>query len=265
MPFFLLVLNIKIITMKKSFLLFIIIVCSLITQAQFITYPPELLGGSFNKKLVYDQEFYYPEKAKDFDGECKISFIIDTQGKAYEFIVAKSIHPQLDSAYISLLKHYIWIPGTKDGQVAAMKMHVSRKFKYKKFEKLVKRRGYKIPPNKYIPYDTSLYLFKSDELEKSVVIKYKDKEVKIFDFIRDYIKIPDAALKQGIKGIVELEFVVEASGRINNFKEIQGVGGGCTEEAIRLMQMLQFEPGKQNGKYVRSCYNITVNFGNTRY
>ena len=251
--------------MKKSFFLFSILLWSFISQAQFISYPPELLGGSFNKKLVYDQEFYYPTEVKNMEGECKISFMVDMQGKAFEFIITKSLHPLLDSAYISLLKHYIWIPGTKDGQMAVMKMNTSRKFKYKKYEKLVKRRGYNKPPYKYTPYDSSLHIFKADELGKAVVAKYKDKEVKIFDFIRDYIKIPDAALKQGIKGIVELEFIVEASGRINNFKEIQGVGGGCTEEAIRLMQMLQFKPGKQNGKFVRSCYNITVNFGNTRY
>ncbi len=47
--------------------------------------------------------------------------------------------------------------------------------------------------------------------------------------------------------------------------EIHGIGGGCTEEAFRLMQLLNWEPGQFKGEFVRSEYQIKVNFGNSKY
>ncbi|OYT17320.1 MAG: hypothetical protein B7C24_03110 [Bacteroidetes bacterium 4572_77] len=252
--------------MMKRNLLFITLLCmSLFSSAQFIIQEPKLLGGSFNKNLIYQQEFYYPADAKDFSGKCQISFLVDTDGFAKDFKIEQSVTEKLDNAYIDLLKQYIWIPGTQNGQDKAMRINIYEKFKYKKYLKIVKRRGYDKPPFPYTPYSKSLAITQAKDMEEPIKAFYKGAPVNVHQFIRDYIKIPDAARKQGIKGIVELQFIVEASGRIGNFSVVKGVGGGCTEEAIRLMQLLNFEPGKKQGKYIRGSYHIKVNFGNTKY
>lgn len=253
--------------MKKSVLSLVLAIISFISFAQHITIKPEMLGGQYNYKMIFDQEFYYPQSAIDAhaNGEIIVGFIIGKDGIAKEYEVIQSVHPDLDKAYINVLKHILWIPGNVDGAKKDVRIQHSEKLKIKKYQKLVKRRGYKKPPYLFEPSGDYYQIVPAKNLEAKAKPSYKGSEVNIFKFIQEYIKIPDAAVKQGIKGMVEISFVVEVSGRLSNFKEIKGIGGGCTEEAFRLMQLLQWEPAKTNDEYIRSEYVIQVNFGNTKY
>ena len=240
---------------------------SLIGFSQFISYKPQLMGGVFNYNLILKQEFYCPPDAisANAQGEIVIGFLVDANGFPSDFIVINSVYPSLDTAYINVLSHCLWEAGTHDGAKSAMRIKMTEKYKSKKYQKLIKKRAYNQPQYTYIPYNPSLEIKKSRQLTAKPKTFYKSEAVNIFKFIGEYIKIPDAALKQGLKGMVELDFVVEASGRLSNFREIKGVGGGCTEEAIRLMQLMDWEPGKIGEEYARSWYSIKVNFGNTKY
>jgi len=253
--------------MKKIYLLLLLIAITNHAFTQFISYNPEILGGNFNYKLIFEQEFYYPTEAVNsgYEGEVSLSFIVGINGFTSDFEVLKSVTPSLDTAFINVMKHLKWIPGSQDGRQAPMRIKKTQKFKLRKYQKLVKKRGYDRPPYKYKPYNDSYVVIDYSTLQEAPKTYYNGNEVKIHQFVSEYIKIPDAAVKQGLKGVVEIEFIVEASGRINNFKEIIGLGGGCTEEAIRLMQMLEWKPGLFNNQYVRSSYRIKVNFGQTQY
>ncbi|NPD84384.1 hypothetical protein HNS38_06425 [Lentimicrobium sp. L6] len=253
--------------MKKSIFLFVLAMISHSIFAQFISYPAEIVGGSYNYKMVFEQEIYYPQAAKEAkaEGEIIIFFTVGEDGFGKDFKVVQSVHPELDQAYIEMMKYLTWVPGNKDGAVCASQEKKYQKFKIKKYDKLVKKRGYDQPPFPYTPYSSEMTLRPNSKLEQKTKPFYKNKEVNVYKFISEYIKIPDAAVKQGIKGEVEIAFIVEPSGRLSNFREIKGLGGGCTEEAYRLIQMLKWEPAKANGEYVRSEYQITVNFGNSKY
>lgn len=72
---------------------------------------------------------------------------------------------------------------------------------------------------------------------------------------------PDEALVAGIEGVVFVLFIVEKDGRLTNIELLKGIGGGCDEEAIRLVEeMTLWEPGKQRGKAVRTQFNLPVSF-----
>jgi len=223
------------------------------------------MGGKYNYNLIFNQEFYFPIEAKQAEGEVNIDFLVDINGIASDFHIIQSVHPKLDSAFINIIERCLFIPGTNDGVISPMRMKLSEKFKYKKYQKLVKRRKYAEPPYPFEPYNPSLNIIDFSKVEIKAKTFYQGEEMNIFKFISQYIKIPDAAVKQGLKGVVELEFIIEASGRLSNFKEIRGVGGGCTEEAIRLMQLVDWKPAMVHGKYIRSTYRIKVNFGHTQY
>ena len=50
----------------------------------------------------------------------------------------------------------------------------------------------------------------------------------------------------GIKGTVILAFVVEPNGSITNITVRRGIGGGCDEEALRVVSIMpKWKPGKQ--------------------
>ncbi len=80
-------------------------------------------------------------------------------------------------------------------------------------------------------------------------------------FLADNIKYPQQASELGIQGTVYLQFVVDSKGNITEAKILRGIGGGCEEEALRVVKMMpQWHPGRQNGKAVRVLYTMPVSF-----
>lgn len=78
-------------------------------------------------------------------------------------------------------------------------------------------------------------------------------------FIAQNIKYPPIARESGIQGRVFVNFVVEPNGSVSNVKVLRGIGGGCDEEAIRVVQsMPKWTPGRQRGKAVRVSFNLPV-------
>jgi len=60
---------------------------------------------------------------------------------------------------------------------------------------------------------------------------------------------------------VFVTFVVEPNGSISNVKVLRGIGGGCDEEATRVVKnMPSWTPGKQRGKPVRVQFNLPIRF-----
>ncbi len=84
---------------------------------------------------------------------------------------------------------------------------------------------------------------------------------KMLEFIATNIKYPPMARESGIQGRVFVNFVVEPDGSVSNVNIIRGIGGGCDEEAIRVVKtMPKWTPGRQRGKAVRVSFNLPVRF-----
>jgi len=72
---------------------------------------------------------------------------------------------------------------------------------------------------------------------------------------------PVTARSENITGVVYVTFLVNMYGKIENVKILRGIGGGCDEEAIRVISsMPEWKPGKQNGNAVNVQLNIPINF-----
>ncbi|MBU1369049.1 MAG: TonB family protein [Bacteroidetes bacterium] len=84
---------------------------------------------------------------------------------------------------------------------------------------------------------------------------------KMMEYIAKNIKYPAMARESGIQGRVFVNFVVEPDGSVSNVKILRGIGGGCDEEAIRVVKsMPKWTPGRQRGKAVRVSFNLPVRF-----
>lgn len=80
-------------------------------------------------------------------------------------------------------------------------------------------------------------------------------------YMSENIRYPEMARKNGINGTVYITFIVEKDGKIANVKILRGIGGGCDEEAFRVIQnMPDWEPGQQKGEPVRTLFNIPIKF-----
>ena len=80
-------------------------------------------------------------------------------------------------------------------------------------------------------------------------------------YLSKNLKYPEEARREGIEGKVFVTFVVEKDGSITGAKILRGIGGGCDEETIRVIEnMPDWEPGKQKGKAVRVRFNMPIVF-----
>lgn len=72
---------------------------------------------------------------------------------------------------------------------------------------------------------------------------------------------PPAALRMNIEGVVYIQFVIEKDGSITQVEAVKGIGGGCDELAIEVVENSpRWEPGKQRGVDVRTRKVIPIRF-----
>ena len=83
----------------------------------------------------------------------------------------------------------------------------------------------------------------------------------LYRFINQNLQYPRLALENNIQGRVYVSFTVEADGTITNPVIRRDIGGGCGKEDLRLVRMMpRWKPGEQQGKPVRTQFNLPINF-----
>jgi periplasmic protein TonB len=81
------------------------------------------------------------------------------------------------------------------------------------------------------------------------------------NYVRSRLVYPNAAKINSVQGSVVVVFIIEKNGSISNIKIEKGIGSGCDEEAIRVVQnMPNWTPGKQRGKPVRVLLKMPIRF-----
>jgi len=86
-------------------------------------------------------------------------------------------------------------------------------------------------------------------------------EAAMYGYIQKNIRYPQMAVDANITGKVFVNFVVDQNGNIAEVKVLRGIGGGCDEEAIRVIKsMPKWTPGKQNGRTVKVSFNVPISF-----
>ena len=80
-------------------------------------------------------------------------------------------------------------------------------------------------------------------------------------FLHSNIKYPNKALNAKVQGKVFVQFIVNPDGKLSDFEVVKGIGMGCDEEAVRVLQAAPaWSPGKQRGKPVHVKMVLPVNF-----
>jgi len=86
-------------------------------------------------------------------------------------------------------------------------------------------------------------------------------EKALYSFLSNNMRYPAMAKEAGISGKVYITFVVERDGSITDVQLLRGIGGGCDEEAVRVIQkMPAWSPGKQRNVPVRVQFILDVKF-----
>jgi TonB family protein len=80
-------------------------------------------------------------------------------------------------------------------------------------------------------------------------------------FLQKNIKYPASAQRANHKGKVYIQFIVNTDGSANEFEVLKSTGDNDLDnEALRVLKLATWNPGKQNGKNVRSRFTVPINF-----
>ncbi|GCD78092.1 cell envelope biogenesis protein TonB [Thermaurantimonas aggregans] len=80
-------------------------------------------------------------------------------------------------------------------------------------------------------------------------------------YLAENIKYPQIARELNIQGVVIVQFTVDKSGQIRDVEIARGIGGGCDEEALRVVKnMPAWSPGRQNNRPVNVRYALPIRF-----
>ena len=83
----------------------------------------------------------------------------------------------------------------------------------------------------------------------------------LLQYLQKNLKYPVVARQNGISGKVIIQFIVTAEGKIKDAKVIRGIGGGCDQEAMRVvMSMPDWKPGRHNGHAVPVRFTLPISF-----
>lgn len=75
------------------------------------------------------------------------------------------------------------------------------------------------------------------------------------------MRYPAQARRMRIEGRVFLEFVVNKDGSIQDVRVVKGIGAGCDEEAVRVIETSEaWNPARQRGKPVRQRMILPITF-----
>lgn len=82
-----------------------------------------------------------------------------------------------------------------------------------------------------------------------------------YEYIGKKLKYPAQARRMGTEGKVFVQFVINKDGSISDVVAIKGIGAGCDEEAVRIIQSSPaWSPGKQRGKSVKQRMVLPITF-----
>ena len=80
-------------------------------------------------------------------------------------------------------------------------------------------------------------------------------------YLRTNLKYPAEAQAKKIAGKVYIQLVVNVDGKASDFQVLKGLGGGCQEEALRVLRQAEgWIPALSKGKPVSSTLVIPINF-----
>ncbi|WPP51619.1 energy transducer TonB [Catalinimonas niigatensis] len=82
-----------------------------------------------------------------------------------------------------------------------------------------------------------------------------------YEYVSKNMKYPSQARRMGVEGKVFVQFVVNTDGSLTDVQAIKGIGAGCDEEAVRVIQGApKWKPGKQRGRAVRVRMVLPITF-----
>ncbi len=251
--------------MKRTSVFFLLLTFFIIHHAQnsptSSEFEAQIIGGNNQLVQVLQTQLNIPKTIlnTNFNQDVIIFFNIDSIGKACDVIIENKKDAFIGNEIkrmLLFLKFKKTIPFSNLSSPYFIKFNVS-KIKYNNYFKQKSKINLKIN----LSADSSFIIY--SKADKSPEY-YKNGDEGLADFILSEIEYPKLAIEKSIEGTVTTEFIIETNGYVSNLIIKNGIGAGCSEEALRIIKQTKWQPAVINNKLVRykTTYPITFSLRN---
>lgn len=200
-------------------------------------------------------EMKYPREAWDagIEGRVIIQFVVTKEGKAENLNVIRGQGNGIDEEAKRLIREAQFTPGKQRGEPVNVRMSMPITFEKSEYE----------PPKEQVDKDRPRPEPSEPQEEEEdffVAVENMPELKGGLGALQKKVEYPDMARKAGIEGRVIIQFIVNEQGQVEDPRVIRGIGGGCDEEALRIVKEAEFEPGSQRGTPVRVQYSLPITF-----
>jgi periplasmic protein TonB len=215
-----------------------------------------LIKSFISSHMVYPSDEYEQRK----QGTVALSFAVLSDGSIHDIKITRSVSESLDNEAIRLVRKIIWQPARLNGMPIEELHEYFVKFDVRHYDKVRKKMQEKPDCWHSLKADTSAYLYPISSIETLPEPLIPGGQKKITAYLREHLRYPDAAFRLNLSGTVTLGFVAEPDGTLTNIHVIKAVGGGCEQEAIRIIRDICWKPASINGIDVRSKHTFDIQF-----
>ena len=97
--------------------------------------------------------------------------------------------------------------------------------------------------------------------QRPMFLNSQDPRKFLKEWVYQYLKYPERALRDGIQGRVQVDFIVEKDGRVTNVKVSKGVSEELDAEAVKVISASpKWKAGRVDGEKVRTAMTVPVEF-----
>ena len=223
-------------------------------------------GHGLTEEFILQNQ-HYPEadlEAKK-SGDVVVAFHLDEKGMGSDYQIKASFSEAANDDALDLVKKILWEPATQNMLPVAVDMDYTVSYHAKSYKRYWKKHE-RVEIPLALEADNSYKIYEIHQLEETAKPYFADGS-NMANYILNNLEYPEAAKATEVSGTVRMDFVVETDGSVSNITIKNSVGGGCDNEAIRLLQGTNWIPAVKNGKYVRShnTQDITFNIGSRHY
>lgn len=237
-----------------SFFCFVLPAQNFSTSAEF---EAKVVGGSEQLNQVLQTQLTLPKSVltSNFDEHINLFFDLDSAGHAVNLKLSKGMNNLLRLELVRILR-FLTFSKTQSSlyetQPYFLTLHLSTSI----YNNYYKQRS-KLNLKKPLPADSTYIIHVRADRSPEY---YKGGDEGLGEFMLSELEYPKLAKEKSIEGTVVIEFVVETNGYVTGLVVKQGVNGGCTEEALRLIALTKWQPAVMNNKFVRYKTNYPVTF-----
>ncbi len=217
-------------------------------------------GGDQAVKGLVEQEMHFPPTELDqgLKGSVVLIFSVMADGTLQDLRIWRSLTPACDEEALRLGRLVRWHPALLAGTPCAAEHYLEIPFDAKRYTR--NRESAKCLGGFRNLADSSLAIAAPTQVEAQPVPRIEGGLKALPAYMNAHLRYPEAAYRVDIQGVVRLEFVVETSGSISNLRAMDELGGGCTEEAMRLVRSICWDPAVRNGRRVRCSQRVEIQF-----